>query len=266
MNKIDMKKAEEVKNYFKQGSLYTRQEIHSKFKGNSQSGFSISPQYSVIFIFTSEKGKEYGYEDGWMSDNLLHIAGEGQIGDMKFTRGNKAIRDHTKDKRLLLYFEQTKSGKRKYFGEIQFNSYYQKDLKDKKGNLRKGIIFKFQSAASLLADKEQKDFEKKTHREGTERRVIQTVKERNSALRKDAILKYGTRCLVCGFDFDKIYGRDIAKGYIEVHHEKMLADIKWEREVTVDEVKVVCSNCHRMIHRKKDMLDWNLLKDKVKIK
>ncbi|MFH1227399.1 MAG: hypothetical protein V1701_05800 [Planctomycetota bacterium] len=102
----------------------------------------------------------------------------------------------------------------------------------------------------------------RTYKEGAERRFIQTTKERNNSLRKAAIKEYGTVCMVCGFDFNKTYGEDIADGYIEVHHEKMLAGTEGEKETTVDEVKVVCSNCHRIIHRKKEMLDWNILKRK----
>jgi len=48
-------------------------------------------------VFTGEQGKEYGYEDGWMGDGFLHIAGEGQVGPMAFTRGNRAVRDHVAD-------------------------------------------------------------------------------------------------------------------------------------------------------------------------
>jgi 5-methylcytosine-specific restriction protein A len=257
-----MDKAEEIKNYFKRGSLYSRGEIHAKFGGNPRSGFSVSQKYPIIFVFTSQEGKEYGYEDGFMSDGFLHIAGEGQIGDMKFTRGNKAIRDHIKNDKL--YFQEAKGGKRRYVGEIRFYDYYDKNLKDKSGNFRKGIVFRFKTTDDLIIDKEQETFENKTYREGAEQRLTQTTKERNPTLRKDAITKYGTRCMVCGFSFDEVYGKDIARGYIEVHHEKMLSDSTGECEMSLDEVKVVCSNCHRIIHRRKDMLDWKSLKDKIK--
>jgi 5-methylcytosine-specific restriction enzyme A len=256
-------KLKELRDFFKPNQLYTRQEIHGRFGGNPRSGFSISKSHPAIFVFTSEEGKTYGYEDGWRGDGLLHITGEGQIGNMLFLRGNKAVRDHTKDGRVLLYFEDAKGGKRRYSGELRFFDYYRKEIRDKKNDLREGIIFRFQSVEGIKIDKEQDSFEKRSYTEGAELRVVQTTKERNPALRKHAIEKYGTVCMVCGFDFDSVYGLDLAKGYIEVHHETMLSAADGEREVSVDEVKVVCSNCHRMIHRKKIMMDWKALKDRL---
>lgn len=108
----------------------------------------------------------------------------------------------------------------------------------------------------------QQSYEEK-YKEGAEKRFIQTTRERSPRLRVDAINKYGTKCLVCGFDSNKFYGEDIADGYIEVHHEKMLASTKGKHEVTINEVKVVCSNCHRIIHRKGEMLNWEKLRKTI---
>lgn len=137
-----------------------------------------------------------------------------------------------------------------------------------KGWVRQGIKLSkknFEILESMLREKGKEEVKKElAYKEGAELRVIQTARERNPALRKDAIEKYGNKCMVCGFDFDKTYGRDIANGYIEVHHEKMLANTAGERDVTVNEVKVVCSNCHRMIHKKREMLNWEVLRNKLK--
>lgn len=82
--------------------------------------------------------------------------------------------------------------------------------------------------------------------------VYTTKYERNPKNRKDAILYHGLKCQACGFDFEETYGPR-GKNYIEVHHAKPLYDIKIE--VTVDpktDLVCVCSNCHRMIHRKRN--------------
>ncbi len=67
--------------------------------------------------------------------------------------------------------------------------------------------------------------------------------------------------MVCGFNFEKYYGEQ-GKNSIEVHHVVPLAYN--EEEVEVDPQKylaVVCSNCHRMIHRHKNyILSINQLK------
>jgi hypothetical protein len=74
--------------------------------------------------------------------------------------------------------------------------------------------------------------------------------ERNPYNRKEAIRIQGHICKICSFDFNMVYGEDLAKYYIEVHHIKQLA----EGEQIVDPGKdllPVCANCHRMLHRKK---------------
>lgn len=137
-----------------------------------------------------------------------------------------------------------------------------------KGWVRQGIKLSkenFVILESMLREKEQEDVKKEelAYKEGAESKIVQTAKERNPKLRQAAILKYGKRCMVCALNFDEFYGHDISNGYIEVHHEKALSESLGEREIHLDDVKVVCSNCHRMIHRTKKMLDWKELKNRV---
>lgn len=90
--------------------------------------------------------------------------------------------------------------------------------------------------------------------EGKRVEVYTTKYERNSQNRKQAIKIHGTKCMVCGFDFEKTYG-DLGKDFIEVHHTKPLFSL--EEEVKINprtDLVCVCSNCHRMIHRKRDSI------------
>ncbi|MEW9576542.1 HNH endonuclease [Bacillus toyonensis] len=76
--------------------------------------------------------------------------------------------------------------------------------------------------------------------------------ERDPVNRKRAIEVHGLSCVACGFNFEEVYG-ERGKDFIEVHHVKPLSTIG--EEVVVDPRKdlvPVCSNCHRMIHRRKD--------------
>jgi predicted HNH restriction endonuclease len=117
--------------------------------------------------------------------------------------------------------------------------------------------------SDAMSEKTSNGFEKK-HPEGAEKKYIQTIKERSPKLREDAIKKYGTICMVCEFNFDTTYGNDIADNYIEVHHKKLLSETIGEVETDLNDVIVVCSNCHRIIHRKKgNPLDWLILNDIV---
>jgi 5-methylcytosine-specific restriction enzyme A len=60
-------------------------------------------------------------------------------------------------------------------------------------------------------------------------------------------------CEVCKFVFTARYG-DHGSGFMECHHRQPLskiADIDGSK-VTLDDLALVCANCHRMLHRK----DW----------
>lgn len=98
--------------------------------------------------------------------------------------------------------------------------------------------------------------------EGKKIKYYTTRYERNTQNRKAAIKIHGTKCQACGFDFQNVYG-DRGKDYIEVHHVVPLAHK--DEIVKVDPAKdliVVCSNCHRMIHRKKnEVLTLDELRD-----
>ncbi|WP_139891389.1 EVE domain-containing protein [Bacillus sp. D386] len=76
--------------------------------------------------------------------------------------------------------------------------------------------------------------------------------ERNPQNRKRAIEMHGLNCTVCGFNFEKVYG-ERGKDFIEVHHVHPISTIKKEIEINPEtDLVPVCSNCHRMIHRKKN--------------
>ncbi|MEZ4801682.1 MAG: HNH endonuclease [Gelidibacter sp.] len=73
--------------------------------------------------------------------------------------------------------------------------------------------------------------------------------------KKDRYLKtYGKLdCETCTFDFYEAYG-DLGKGYIECHHISPLSELGGETTTTLDDLALVCSNCHRMLHRRIDSL------------
>ncbi|HEX8732748.1 MAG TPA: HNH endonuclease [Ktedonobacterales bacterium] len=73
--------------------------------------------------------------------------------------------------------------------------------------------------------------------------------ERDVKLRAAAIRIHGTRCQACGFSFEETYGEHGAD-YIEVHHKRPISTYGGSIQVDpVTDMAVLCSNCHRMIHR-----------------
>jgi 5-methylcytosine-specific restriction protein A len=56
-------------------------------------------------------------------------------------------------------------------------------------------------------------------------------------------------CSVCNFDFEDMYGR-IGSGFVEAHHLEPIGFRAGSTPTSVHDFIPVCSNCHRMIHRR----------------
>ena len=81
------------------------------------------------------------------------------------------------------------------------------------------------------------------------------ARERNRKLvetkRKQVLKKLGKlECEVCGFNFGITYGIR-GEGFIECHHTKPVATLSEGHKTHINDLALVCANCHRMIHRKK---------------
>ncbi|MFA8299485.1 MAG: HNH endonuclease [Hyphomicrobiales bacterium] len=70
-------------------------------------------------------------------------------------------------------------------------------------------------------------------------------------------------CEVCGFSFEEHYG-SMGHGYIEAHHKLPFTDNDFYGETKMDDLVLVCSNCHRMLHRGDIPLSVSELKELVK--
>jgi 5-methylcytosine-specific restriction protein A len=67
--------------------------------------------------------------------------------------------------------------------------------------------------------------------EGSRIRVEVNRFERDLGLRLAAVRFHGTRCQVCDFSFEEVYG-ELGAGYIEVHHLKPLSS--HQKPVTIN--------------------------------
>lgn len=72
---------------------------------------------------------------------------------------------------------------------------------------------------------------------------------RNRKLKEAVVKERGYSCEACKFNFGEFYG-DLGYGYIEIHHLKPLSKAKGKVKTSPDDVRVVCANCHRVLHRK----------------
>jgi hypothetical protein len=55
-------------------------------------------------------------------------------------------------------------------------------------------------------------------------------------------------CWVCDFDFAKFYGKR-GEDFIEAHHTIPVSQVGENAMTKVEDLAMVCSNCHRMLHR-----------------
>lgn len=90
-------------------------------------------------------------------------------------------------------------------------------------------------------------------REGQRKlRIHQEIERNTKAIRqKKALVLAETGCLqceVCDFDFCETYG-EIGKGFAECHHRTPIHTLIEESTITLIQLAIVCSNCHRMLHR-----------------
>jgi 5-methylcytosine-specific restriction protein A len=69
-------------------------------------------------------------------------------------------------------------------------------------------------------------------------------------------------CAACAFDFAAVYG-EVGRGFIECHHLLALADLLAERPTRLSDVALVCSNCHRMVHRRRPWLTMGNLTELI---
>lgn len=81
---------------------------------------------------------------------------------------------------------------------------------------------------------------------------LHASRERNRALRNEKIKGFQEQngdlfCEVCGFSFLEKYG-SLGFGLIEVHHVQPLSSLTEESATSLEDLMLVCPNCHMVIH------------------
>ena len=97
----------------------------------------------------------------------------------------------------------------------------------------------------------------------TKRYVRHSKIERNTKASSEAKKVLGTECQGCGLKFEKVYGRR-GVGFIEAHHKIPLSELKEGQSVSMDpkqDFAVLCSNCHRMVHKGNSVLSIEQLRN-----
>ncbi len=255
--------------HFALGEVYDRRrDIHGPYGGSFQSGIAPSSVADAIFIFTGDTGGQYGYADQEELDaqgvRSFSYTGEGQIGDMEFVRGNRAILEHSNDGRALHLFQSLgKSKGQKYLGEFVYAGHKFMLGPDRNGDIRRLIVFRLVAVADARAieDAVGDDDANSTIRMtlADARRIAlaaaaggatpakesaaRTLYVRSKAVRDYVLMRAAGRCELC--DQPAPFIRKNGTPYLEPHHTTRVSDGGPDHPKFVG---AVCPTCHRELH------------------
>ena len=250
-----------------------RKDLVALYRGQLQAGIWTPREFAVVFIFSGDSGKAYGYSDGWTESGIFRYTGEGQHGDMIFRAGNKAIRDHRVDGKDLWPFEDLGKGNGvRYVGMFECASWEKVDAPDKEKNIRKAIVFDLVPVATAAPFKEDAfqgpprtalpslvDLRGLAYAAAAGNKVSERTGdtklswyERSGAVKSYVLARAAGVCEACQqpAPFNKRDGSP----YLEPHHTKRLADEGPDHPAWVGSI---CPNCHRRIHSGEDGEEWN---------
>lgn len=117
------------------------------------------------------------------------------------------------------------------------------------GNERKVIWRNEISFQAQIADEDDES----AFPEGGDKFELHHGRERDSAITRKAkrlrLAKTGKlECEVCDFDFSSAFGPH-GEGFIEAHHRVPVSELDGTKRTKIRDLALVCSNCHRMLHR-----------------
>ena len=245
------------------GDEYHRSDLAALFGYSSYEALSrgiFTPRdLNIIMLFATEKKQLdfIQYEDS-LDNGILIFEGE-----RNHKSDHRLINSENNGDIIVLFHRIKHHMPFTYYGSLRLVSFEQKvDLPSR---------FKFKIVENIID--ENLETELLTHgllddiyfpeSEGKEILCQHIRYERSSKNRKKAIDIHGTTCVVCGFNFDKKYGKELAKEFIEIHHVRSLS--KMEMIVNPDtDLVPLCSNCHSMVHRRKgEILSIEILKELI---
>jgi 5-methylcytosine-specific restriction protein A len=247
---------------FEVGEVYNRRaDIHGPYGGQRQGGISTPTGRPFVFLFTGESGEQYGYRDGWEDHGVFLYTGEGQVGDMGFVRGNRAIRDHALDGKDLHLFQSLGKGEGyRYLGRFACSSWEYREGVDVDGRTRQVIVFHLiqteddyesfgpSSTPTTLGQLRQRALDGASEPgEKDPKEARRLYHQRSAAVREYVLVRADGTCESCGSSAP--FSRQDGTPYLEPHHTRRLSDggpdhPRW--------VGAVCPNCHREIHHGAD--------------
>lgn len=260
-------------NFLTAGTTYFRKALVELYGGQLQAGIWTPKEFPVVFIFSGDSGTAFGYKDGW-ADGVFQYTGEGQVGDMTFTGGNKAIRDHRQNRKDILLFKDLGKGRGVRFeGLFECASWREIQGEDRNKHSRKIIVFDLVPVATAANELDSIESEvpvvtkpisleelrkaayAASGTPGVESKPSNAKRswyERSAKVRDYVLARAQGTCEAC--DEDAPFVKRNGAPYLEPHHTTRLADEGPDHPAWV---AAICPTCHRRIHSGKDGAEWN---------
>jgi len=90
-------------------------------------------------------------------------------------------------------------------------------------------------------------------------RIRERNKQKVKAFKEMAKRNGTIHCSICGFSFYKVY-EELGEDFIECHHTIPVSEYGENTKTRLKDLVLVCSNCHRMLHKKRPWLSIEELK------
>ncbi|WP_255170066.1 HNH endonuclease [Natrononativus amylolyticus] len=247
---------------FEVGERYSRWFIHDVLKGERYKGIATPSELPLIFIFTGDAGRTYGYEDMFLEGDRFLYTGEGTEGDMTMDDGNKALRDHRENGESIHLFENTDMPWIvTYLGEYEYVTHRIDTLPDEHDNPRDAFRFELAPVGGT-----EIEIEGGTPRSLSDSELFAKAKQsspsgsggsggsggsrsypRSEYVREFALRTADGVCQGCGEDAPFV--STSGKPFLEVHHLTRLSDGGPDDP---ENVIALCPNCHRRRHEGRD--------------
>jgi 5-methylcytosine-specific restriction protein A len=242
---------------FEIGRVYNRRnDIHARFGGQQQGGIITPRDHPLVIVITGEEGFQHGYADRLRPDGVFEYFGEGQVGDMQLTGGNKAVAEHSASGESLLLFRKTPTGLR-FEGEMVCETFHYERTPDREGNDRNAIVFELRQLEAVTEIIDERgapatvDLESllakalasaaTPPKSGTG--TLRNVYERSRDVRDYVLARAGSTCEGC--QSPAPFTRKDGSPYLEPHHIRRLSDGGPDHPAFVI---ALCPNCHRRVH------------------
>lgn len=250
------------------GREYDRPELAKKWGYQSYQAIAkgvVTPRdtpYIILFITKEKESYLPQYQDDF-ADGVLEIEGE-----TSHMADNRILNADLNNDEIHLFFRERHHSPFVYQGQVYLTDYM----------LLAESPSQFRFATSRVIGDIDFALEAEALAHGTyledfipdpegRKKIIQSIQyERSRKNRRKAIELHGNSCVVCGFNFDAFYGADFARGFIEVHHTKSVAEMGGTLLNVETDLMPVCSNCHSMLHRRRStILSISELRERIEL-